>query len=79
MHTAIGALSTGSIEGALTTTSIAAAAPTLNQIQESMVKTLTDKEMKTDSAEAVVNGVSSFLLCKQNRRYLSRRVVVVHI
>ena len=62
MHTAIGALSTGTVEGALTTTGIAAAAPTLNQIQENMVKTLTDKGMKTDSAEAVVNGVSSLAL-----------------
>ncbi len=62
MHTAIGALSTGSIEGALTTSGIAAAAPTLNQIQENMVKTLTEKGMKTDSAEAVVNGVSSLAL-----------------
>ncbi|BCX73166.1 hemagglutinin repeat-containing protein [Acinetobacter sp. Tol 5] len=62
MHTAIGALSTGSIEGALTTSGIAAAAPTLNKIQENMVKTLTEKGMKTDSAEAVVNGVSSLAL-----------------
>ncbi|MCT9978147.1 hemagglutinin repeat-containing protein, partial [Acinetobacter sp. I-MWF] len=62
MHTAIGALSTGTVEGALTTTGIAAAAPTLNQIQENMVKTLTDKGMKTDSAEAVVNSVSSLAL-----------------
>ncbi|MBK5648141.1 MAG: hemagglutinin repeat-containing protein, partial [Acinetobacter sp.] len=62
MHTAIGALGTGSIEGALTTSGIAALAPTLNKIQENMVKTLTDKGMKADTAEAVVNGVSSLAL-----------------
>ncbi|BAP36449.1 hypothetical protein [Acinetobacter guillouiae] len=50
MHTAIGSLGTGSIDGALTTSGIAAVAPTLSTIQENMVKTLTDKGMKADTA-----------------------------
>lgn len=39
-----------SIESVLTTSGIAAIAPTLNKIQENMVKTLTDKGMKADRA-----------------------------
>src|SRR5690606_20832089 len=37
-HTALGALGTGSVEGALTTGGVAAAAPTLNDVQAKVVK-----------------------------------------
>lgn len=50
MYTAIGALGTGSIDGALRTSGIAAVAPTLSTIQENMVKTLTGKGMKAGTA-----------------------------
>ena len=46
-HTALGALGTGSVEGALTTGGVAAA-PTLDEVQAKLAKALIDKGMSED-------------------------------
>ncbi|KAA0925445.1 filamentous hemagglutinin N-terminal domain-containing protein [Psychrobacter sp. ANT_H56B] len=61
-HTALGALGTGSVEGALTTGGVAAAAPTLNDVQAKVVKALIDKGMSADIAEGTASGVISLTL-----------------
>ncbi|WP_201586117.1 two-partner secretion domain-containing protein [Psychrobacter jeotgali] len=61
-HTALGALATGSVEGALTTGGVAAAAPTLNEVQTKLAKALVDKGMSADIAEGAASGVVSLAL-----------------
>ena len=61
-HTALGALGTGSLEGALTTGGVAAAAPTLNKAQANLAKALIDKGMSADIAEGTASGVISLAL-----------------
>ena len=61
-HTALGALATGSVEGALTTGGVAAAAPTLNEVQTKLAKALVDKGMSADIAEGAASGVVSLTL-----------------
>ena len=61
-HTALGALGTGSVEGALTTGGVAAAAPTLNDIQFKVTKALIDKGMSADIANGTASGVISLTL-----------------
>ena len=61
-HTALGALGTGSVEGALTTGGVAAAAPTLNDIQAKVAKALIDKGMSADIATGTASGVISLTL-----------------
>ena len=61
-HTALGALGTGSVEGALTTGGVAAAAPTLNDVQAKLAKALIDKGMSEDIANGTASGVVSLTL-----------------
>ena len=61
-HTALGALGTGSIEGALTTGGVAAAAPTLNDVQEKIEKALVDKGMSESVASGTASGLVSLTL-----------------
>ncbi|WP_122902563.1 hypothetical protein [Acinetobacter sp. B51(2017)] len=62
MHTALGAIATGGLEGALVTGGIAGAAPQLNDVQRVIVQSLTNKGMKQENAEAVINSVTSLAL-----------------
>ncbi|OUY05879.1 hemagglutinin repeat-containing protein [Acinetobacter populi] len=59
MHTAIGALSTGTVEGALTTGSVAIAAPTINQFEKNISQALAEKGMNAEAANIIANGVTS--------------------
>ena len=61
-HTALGALGTGSIEGASTTGGVAAAAPTLNDVQEKIEKALVDKGMSESVASGTASGLVSLTL-----------------
>ncbi|WP_188004107.1 hemagglutinin repeat-containing protein [Psychrobacter sp. ANT_H59] len=61
-HTALGALGTGSVEGALTTGGVAAAAPTLNDVQAKLAKALIDTGMSEDVAKGAASGVISLTL-----------------
>ena len=61
-HTAIGALGTGSVEGTLTTGGVAAAAPTLDDIQAKVAKALIDTGMNEDMAKGTASGVVSLAL-----------------
>ena len=61
-HTALGALGTGSIEGAMTTGGVAAAAPTLNDVQAKLAKALIDTGMSEDVAKGAASGVISLTL-----------------
>ncbi|MCG3882622.1 hypothetical protein [Psychrobacter sp. Ps3] len=58
----LGGLGTGSIEGVLTTGGVAAAAPTLNDVQAKLAKALTDKGMNADIANGTASGVISLTL-----------------
>ena len=62
MHTALGALGTGSVEGALTTGGVAAAAPTLNEVQAKVAKALVDTGLSEDIAKGAASGVMSLAL-----------------
>lgn len=62
MHTALGALGTGSVEGALTTGGVAAAAPTLNQVQEKITTALIDNGLSANLAEGAASGLVSLTL-----------------
>lgn len=61
-HTALGALGTGSIEGALTTGGVAAAAPTLDNFQKKISDALVANGMSEDIAKGTANGVISLAL-----------------
>ena len=61
-HTALGALGTGSLEGALTTGGVAAAAPTLNEVQAKVAKALVDTGLSANLAEGAASGVMSLAL-----------------
>lgn len=58
-HTALGALGTGSVEGALTTGGVAAAAPTLDSLQKKISDTLIANGMSESIAKGTANGVIS--------------------
>ena len=62
MHTALGALGTGSLEGALTTGGVATAAPLINQFEDNVTNALIEKGMSSDTAKLVANGVSTLTL-----------------
>ncbi len=62
MHTALGALGTGSVEGALTTGGVAAAAPTLNSLQDKMAESLIASGMSESIAKGTASGVVSLAL-----------------
>ncbi|MCG3882707.1 hypothetical protein [Psychrobacter sp. Ps3] len=62
MHTALGALGTGSVEGALATGGVAAAAPTLNEVQAKVAKALVDTGLSEDIAKGAASGVMSLAL-----------------
>jgi len=61
-HTALGALGTGSVEGAFTTGGVAAAAPTLNEVQEKIAESLIASGMSEDIAKGTASGVISLTL-----------------
>ena len=61
-HTALGALGTGSVEGALTTGGVAAAAPTLNSLQDKMAESLIASGMSESIAKGTASGVVSLAL-----------------
>ena len=58
----VGAIATGSIEGTLATGGVAAAAPTLNNIQEKIAKALVDKGMSESIASGTASGLVSLTL-----------------
>ena len=62
MHTALGALGTGTIEGALTTGGVASVAPIINQFEDNVMNALIEKGMSSDTAKLVANGVSTLTL-----------------
>lgn len=62
MHTALGALGTGTLEGAITTGTVAASAPKINDFQNSIAQALTQTGMSGKAAEAVASGVTSLTL-----------------
>lgn len=62
MHTALGALGTGTLEGAITTGTVAASAPKINDFQNSVAQALTQTGMSEKTAEAVASGVTSLTL-----------------
>ncbi|KRU21508.1 hemagglutinin repeat-containing protein [Psychrobacter piscatorii] len=57
-HTALGALGTGSVEGALTTGGVAAAAPTLNNLQDKIAESLITSGMSESIAKGTASGVT---------------------
>ncbi|WP_372863080.1 hemagglutinin repeat-containing protein [Psychrobacter sp.] len=61
-HTALGALGTGSVEGALTTGGVATAAPTLDNLQKKISDALVANGMSEDIAKGTANGVISLAL-----------------
>ena len=61
-HTALGALGTGSLEGALTTGGVAAAAPTLDKVQEKIAESLIASGMSEDIASGTASGLVSLTL-----------------
>ncbi|MDE4456043.1 two-partner secretion domain-containing protein [Psychrobacter sp. DAB_AL62B] len=61
-HTALGALGTGSVEGALTTGGVAAAAPTLDKVQEKIAESLIASGMSEDIASGTASGLVSLTL-----------------
>jgi len=61
-HTALGALGTGSVEGALTTGGVAASAPMINNVEQKLADTLVDKGMDADTASNVTKGITSLTL-----------------
>ena len=61
-HTALGALGTGSVEGALTTGGVAAAAPTLNNLQDKIAESLITSGMSESIAKGTASGVVSLAL-----------------
>lgn len=60
-HTALSALGTGSVEGALTTGG-AAAAHTINNLEAKMGDALIAQGMDTDTASNTVKGITSLAL-----------------
>jgi len=62
MHTALGALGTGTLEGAVTTGTVAASAPKINDFQNSVAQALTQTGISEKTAEAVASGVTSLTL-----------------
>ena len=61
-HTALGALGTGSVEGALTTGGVAAAAPTINNLEAKMRDALVAQGMDADTASNATKGITSLAL-----------------
>ncbi len=61
-HTALGALGTGSVEGALTTGGVAAAAPTINNLEAKMRDALIAQGMDVDTASNATKGITSLAL-----------------
>ena len=61
-HTALGALGTGSVEGALTTGGVAAAAPTINNLEVKMRDMLIAQGMDADTASNATKGITSLAL-----------------
>ncbi len=61
-HTALGALGTGSVEGALTTGGVAAAAPTLDNVQEKIAESLIASGMSESIASGTASGLVSLTL-----------------
>ncbi|MDX7880025.1 hemagglutinin repeat-containing protein [Acinetobacter nosocomialis] len=62
MHTALGVLGTSTLEGAITTGTVAASAPKINDFQNSVAQALTHTGMSEKVAEAVASGVTSLTL-----------------
>ena len=61
-HTALGALGTGSVEGALTTGGVAAAAPTIGNLEAKMRDMLIAQGMDADTASNATKGITSLAL-----------------
>lgn len=62
LHTAVGALGTGTVEGAFTTGSVAAAAPTIHEISEKVAQKLIDQGVSSDNAEVTANLIVSLAI-----------------
>ena len=60
-HTPLSALGTGSVEGALTT-GVAAAAPTINNLEAKMREALIAQGMDADTASNTIKGITSLAL-----------------
>ncbi|VEG13946.1 hypothetical protein [Moraxella cuniculi] len=59
MHTLIGVLGTGTVEGAITTGSVAVSAPILNKISQQVIKILIDQGVSPQIAKNAVDLVSN--------------------
>ena len=58
-HTAVGAFGTGSLEGALTTGGVAAAAPVISDLEQKMADKLVEQGMSADIAQSTANAITS--------------------
>jgi len=61
-HTAVGAFGTGSLEGALTTGGVAAAAPVISDLEQKMADKLVEQGMSADIAQSTANAITSVAL-----------------
>ena len=61
-HTALGALGTGSVEGALTTGGVATAAPVISDLEQKMADKLVEQGMSPDIAQSTANAITSVAL-----------------
>ena len=58
-HTALGAFGTGTLEGALTTGGVAAAAPVISDLEQKMADKLVEQGMSADIAKSTANVITS--------------------
>ena len=62
LHTAVGAIGTGTIEGAVTTGSVAAAAPTIDKLSEQLTEQLVKAGISEDTAQNATSLITSLAI-----------------
>ncbi|VEG13333.1 hypothetical protein [Moraxella cuniculi] len=62
LHTLTGILATGTVQGAITTGSVAAAAPYINKLEEKLIDKLIAKGINKNDAEAAAGKLTSLVL-----------------
>ena len=62
LHTAMGLLATGTVEGAFATGGVAAAAPTIQEVSKTITQNLIDQGVSQDKAEATTNLITSLAI-----------------
>ncbi|OAV01459.1 MULTISPECIES: hypothetical protein [Moraxella] len=62
LHTAVAALATGTVEGAVTTGAVAGVAPRLNEIQDKLTEKLIEQGLDKNTAESMSNSVLSLAI-----------------